>query len=108
VRNTSAPSVELLTNGGFETGDFTSWTYCNPAGAAYPGTLKKTSDNFVAHGQAYAAHSGIYYYLDGAVGSDDYVSQTFSTVIGATYNISFWLFNHGFSSNSDFNIIISI
>ena len=108
MRSISAPNVELLANGGFDIGNFSSWVYCNPAGATYPGTLKKTSDNFTAYGQLYSAQSGNYFYLDGAVGSDDYISQIFSTNIGSTYNISFCLlFNHGFATNSDFNVILS-
>ncbi len=107
MRSTSAPTVELLTNGGFEIGNFSSWIYCNPAGATFPGTLKKTSDNFVAHSQLYSAQAGNYFYLDGAVGSDDYLSQIFPTNIGSTYNISFWLFNHGVGTNNDVNIILS-
>jgi hypothetical protein len=108
VRSTSAPSVELLANGGFESGSLSSWTYCNPSGVTGSGTIKKTSDNFSYNSQIYAAHSGIYYYLDGAVGGTDYIIQMFATNIGETYNISFWLLNCGSGSNSNFNVIISI
>ncbi len=108
VRSTSAPAIELLTNGGFETGNLSSWIYCNPAGSSYPGTLEQTSSNFYAEGHTYAAHGGNYYYLDGAVGQADYLSQIVATNIGQTYNISFWLYNYGSGTNSNVNIIISI
>lgn len=97
-----------MTNGGFETGSLSPWIYCNPAGSSYAGTLEKTSDNFVAQGKTYSAYEGNYYYLDGAVGEADYLSQMFATTIGQTYNISFWLYNQGSGTNNDANIIISI
>ncbi len=108
MRNISAPTVELLTNYGFETGNFSPWIYCNPAGSSYAGVIELTSNNFIAEGKTYAAHSGNYYYLDGAVGQADYLSQTFTTNIGETYNISFWLYNQGSGSNSNADLIISI
>lgn len=108
VRNILSPTIELLINGGFEIGNLSSWIYCNPSSSSFPGTLKKTSDNFVAQGKTYAAHSGNYYYLDGAVGNADYLSQMFTTIIGQTYNISFWLYNQGSGTNSNANVIISI
>jgi hypothetical protein len=109
VRSTTAPTVELLTNGGFELGSLSYWTYCNPAGSSYSGTLKQTSDNFSHNGQAFSPQAGSYYYVDGAVGQADYLSQMFATNIGGTYNISFWLFNHGTgSAGSNVNFIISI
>jgi hypothetical protein len=108
VTDTDAPTIELITNGGFETGTFSSWVYCNPAGSSFPGTLEQTSSNFLAQGHTYSAHGGNYYYLDGAVGQADYLSQMITTTIGETYNISFWLYNHGSGTNSNVNVIISI
>jgi hypothetical protein len=107
ITSISAPTVELLTNGGFETGTFSPWIYCNPAGATYAGTLEQTSGNFF-YQNTYAAHGGNYYYLDGAVGQADYLSQMITTTIGQTYNISFWLYNQGSGTNSNINVIISI
>ena len=108
VTSISAPTAELTSNGGFEAGTLSSWIYCNPAGSSFPGTLEQTSSNFSAQGHTYSSHSGSYYYLDGAVGQADYLSQILSTTIGQTYNISFWLYNHGSGSNSNVNLIISI
>ena len=97
-----------MINGGFETGSFSSWIYCNPSSASYAGILKQNSDNFFSSGQAYSSHTGNYYYLDGAVGQADYLSQIIATNPGETYNISFWLFNEGSGTNNDANVIISI
>ncbi|CAF4217634.1 unnamed protein product [Rotaria sp. Silwood2] len=108
VRSNSASTVELLTNGGFKGGTYSSWIYCNPSGSSYARVLTRTSDYFAYSGTTYSAHSDSYYYLDGAVGKADYISQKFATNIGETYTISFWLFNKGSGSNSDFRIILSI
>ncbi|CAF1428205.1 unnamed protein product [Rotaria magnacalcarata] len=108
VKGSSPRTVELIGNGGFETGSFSPWIYCNPAGASYAGVIQETSNYFSFGGQTYAAHSGTYYYCDGAVGYADYISQNFATNIGETYTISFWLFNEGSTSNSDVRIILSI
>ncbi|CAF3563558.1 unnamed protein product [Rotaria sp. Silwood1] len=108
VRSNSTPTVELITNGGFEGGTYSPWIYCNPSGSSYAGVLKTTSDSFSYSSTTYAAHSGSYYYLDGAVGKADYISQKFATNIGSTYTISFWLFNKGSAFNSDLRIILSL
>ncbi len=108
MRSILASSVELLGNGGFETGSYPPWAYCNPSGVTGSGVLEKISDYYVYNSVTYAAHSGNYFYLDGAVGGSDYISQIFPTNLGETYNISFWLFNRGSGSNSNFNIILSV
>lgn len=108
IRSLLAPSVELLANGGFENGTLSSWLYCNPSGAPYPGTIKQNSNNFTAQGQLYQSYSGNYFYLDGAVGKADYLSQTFATQPGATYNLSFWLYNQGSGTNNIANVVFSI
>ncbi len=78
-------SIQLIVNGGFETGDLTAWNY---------------SGSCILHtGQAYAgssyAKSGNYYYYDPCAGTGDTINQTFSTVANDTYVISFWLTNYG-------------
>ncbi|CAF1337843.1 unnamed protein product [Didymodactylos carnosus] len=78
--------TELLTNGGFETGSKTNWFYCNPNGASASGVITSSASN---RRTSYSPHSGTYFYWDGAVGVADYLSQTFSTIIGQTYTVTY-------------------
>src|ERR1700720_2962597 len=66
-------SADLITNGGFETGDFSGWTVV--AGAT-----------FVSCGSfdGFTAHSGSCWAALGAVGGDGTLSQTFSDTAGKT------------------------
>ena len=70
--------AQLITNGGFETGDFSSWTV--PASPfVYVGTG--------------IAHSGTFGVGFSRVGSQDFISQTLTTVVGDNYTLDFWLGN---------------
>ena len=62
----------LITNGGFETGDFTSWTRTG----VYPAEAGNI------HGGSYAA---------GFDSTDQQISQSVVTVPGHTYQIDYWL-----------------
>ncbi len=71
---------DLITNGGFESGDFSGWTV-TPAGDG-------GGEVFVI---PLAAHSGNFGAAFGAVLSDlDSISQTFVTVPGSFYDLSFF------------------
>ncbi|CAF1620854.1 unnamed protein product, partial [Didymodactylos carnosus] len=88
--------VNLVTNGGFESGTLSGYfVFCNPNSASASGQV-----------YAYCAHSGTYSYYDGSVQYSDYISQTFGTVSGRTYQVSFWLSNLGGPTNSA-TVIIS-
>ncbi|CAF3066441.1 unnamed protein product, partial [Rotaria sp. Silwood2] len=105
VYNNAAPSTQVLLNGDFETCTLSSWVYCNPSNAAFSGQVQTTS--FSSNGQTYSAYSGSCFYLDGAVGAPDYLSQTFATIVGNTYTISFWLYNPSGGTGVSIDILMS-
>ena len=83
-------SANLVTNGSFETGDFTGWTL----GGNYTG------------GQTYInnqSESGAYAAALGSMGSDGTLSQTLQTTAGQQYTLSFWVANQG-SGPNDFAV----
>lgn len=76
--------TQLITNGGFENG-FDNWTLvgsCN----IFSGSVPNSASN---------AKAGSYYYKSPCALYGQTLSQTFPTVIGDTYVISFWLINDG-------------
>ena len=73
----------LVTNCGFETGDFTGWTQ---SGNLNPGNTGVGG---------FSAHSGSFGAFFGPVGSDGFLSQTLSTIPGATYSLRYWLQSGG-------------
>jgi hypothetical protein len=89
ITSYAAPSVQLLTNGGFETGNITQWYYCNQNNLANTGGVK--TFNFTYNGFTYSPNSGSYYYAGGSSIAPDYLSQTFPTVIGQLYSVSLWV-----------------
>ncbi|WP_372782829.1 hypothetical protein [Phenylobacterium sp.] len=82
---TTGGGANLVVNGGFEAGLVNDnapvgWTYLNVFGASAAGTV-----------QANNPHSGLNNYYDGAVQAYDAITQNITTVVGQTYNLSFWL-----------------
>jgi PEP-CTERM motif len=71
----------LVTNGGFETGDFSNWTQSGNLG--FTGVTSQY------------ANSGSYSASFGPVGSLGFISQNIETVIGVAYNIHLWLRSDG-------------
>ena len=98
VRSALAASIcdavvgNLVQNCGFETGDFTDWQV-RPA--AFPGSF---------YGITSGSNSGFYaaYFGGTVVGDYDQISQTFSTVAGDDYSVSFYFFDNGDENDSDF------
>ena len=80
----------LVSNGGFELGNFTYWTtngnfqYCAPSSSA----------TYV--------HSGTYGAEMGPSGSLSYLSQTLNTTPGGIYSLSFWLVNPNTGTPNEF------
>jgi hypothetical protein len=91
-----AQASELITNGSFETGDFTAWTL----GGNVDGFTFVASSGF----DGINAVDGSFYAALGAIGSDNSLSQTFNDVAGATYQASFWLASDGDTPN-DFSVV---
>jgi hypothetical protein len=93
----SAPKTfaqNLLTNGSFETGDFTGWN----TGANF-------EDTEVVSGAFYdytGAEDGTFYAVLGPVGSDGTIGQSFTDHAGSQYTFSFWFASVG-DNPSDFS-----
>jgi hypothetical protein len=82
----------LITNCGFETGDFTGWTLAgNTSFVGVSGAFEGIDPNS-GDDQAYF----------GAIGSDTLLSQTFATTAGLDYVVSFYMAGFG-GSPSDFS-----
>ncbi len=95
-------STNLITNGGFETGDVSGWTQSGNTDFTVPVC---NDANFVM-----AGNCSVYF---GPVGSIGSLSQTISTVAGHSYLFSFMLRNLGgapnsFSASFDGNSVYSL
>ena len=110
VTDLTTPGGNLLVNGDFSGGTYTNngntsaavgWTYANVYGASAGGVVRT--------GCGGPQPSG-YCWYDGAVQAYDAISQTITTTIGHTYQISFYLADNSggstfsaFSTNGDVN-----
>jgi hypothetical protein len=91
----SAPKTfaqNLVQNGSFETGDFTSWNV--------NGLEEVVTGPFAAYS---GAQDGSWYSVWGNVGGDGSISQTISDTAGSHYNLSFWFASVG-DNPSDFSV----
>ena len=88
------PAANLVTNGSFETGDYTGWTLGGNYGPSSHGV-----QTYINTG----AESGHFAAALGSVGSDGTLSQNVQTTAGQQYAVSFWLANHG-SGPNDFTV----
>jgi hypothetical protein len=77
----SGASAQIVTNGGFETGDFTGWTQFGNTG--FSGV------------EPVGVHSGSFGAFFGPVGSTGGITQALATTSGDSYTFSFWLSNDG-------------
>ncbi|HUP08840.1 MAG TPA: PEP-CTERM sorting domain-containing protein [Caldimonas sp.] len=80
-----AVHANLVTNGGFETGNLTGWSL----------TGNTSFIGVQCPGPSSAVQSGNCSGFFGPVGSLGGIAQTLATVAGATYDISFWLSSDG-------------
>jgi hypothetical protein len=80
----STAQANLVTNPGFETGDFTGWTQFGNVGFT---------------GVDGSPHSGSFAAFFGPVGSLGFLSQTLATTPGVRYDLSFFLQSDGGTPN---------
>jgi len=81
----TAARAQILTNGSFETGDFTGWTLTGNTG------FTGVTNTFGGVGPT----DGSYLAYFGAVGSEGYLSQAFADTAGDVLALSFDLYNFG-------------
>ncbi len=86
-----ASTINLVSNPGWETGDFTGWALSG--NNTYRAIT--TIDQYV--------HSGKYGLIIGPVGTHGFISQDIPTAIGNIYTVSFWWESFGGPTN-DFNV----
>ena len=79
--------VNVLQSGGFESGNFSGWT------------LSGNADDIYLSAASPYDHSGGFGLEAGPVGSLGYLSQTFPTIAGTTYLLSFWFDSQGGTPN---------
>ncbi|UJR32714.1 hypothetical protein I4U23_020173 [Adineta vaga] len=108
IRNTAALGVEILTNGGFESGTLSSWSLCVQSGSTGTGSVQSTANSISYGSLTFAALSGSYYYLGGATVNAEYLTQTFPSVIGNTYKFSFSYVYSGSGLLSSGDFLLSI
>jgi len=85
-----AQAVELITNGSFETGDFSGWTQVGDTSFSF------VTDELAGGGPT----DGVFHAAFGPVNELGGISQTFSTIAGQTYFLSFDLAYLGGTPNS--------
>ena len=90
LSETQSVKANLITNGGFEKGDFTGWMQSgNTDFTGVTGTFFDTPP-----------HSGNFQAFFGPFGNPSFITQNLATAPGGSYVLDFWLANLGGPANS--------
>jgi hypothetical protein len=96
----------LVGNGGFETGDFTDWTFTGDTNFSFVDSVDATdiygSETLAGVNDSLFIHSGIYGAFLGQTNSLGFISQTLPTTAGQQYLLSFWLDNPAIGTPNEF------
>ena len=90
-------AVEMLSNGGFESGSLSPWIRSDPYGPC-GGSAGRVDPQ--------SPHNGSFHLLDGSDDCPDYISQSFRVTTGQIYTVSFWLQVKG--TGPDITIVVSV
>ncbi len=83
---------QLVQNAGFETGDWTGWTFAGDTNFTYV-----TNNSMVAHSGAYGLQLG-------EIGDMAFLTQAVPTVAGASYSLSLWLDSPDGQAPNEFSV----
>ena len=105
----SQAAAQVVTNGDFETGDFTGWTLSGDTNSMIIDFSKATNSIPGYSTSGIIPYSGSYEAALATSGSGQpgFLSQTFATTAGTDYLLTFWLNNRTGTSNGTNEFLVS-
>jgi subtilase family serine protease len=94
----------LVQNGGFETGNFTSWTLNGIGAPDNFVTTAFTFKNGAKRNETVYPHSGTYFAALGEPSAPAYLSQNLPTFAGQSYLLSLWMDSPDGETNNEFSV----